>query len=77
MKVLVSVFHKSHLTTESIFFNPRPAGCLDFPRHAGGGGDPPAKSAPRHLSEKRKRALESSSEIITKLFRSIFGLGQY
>ena len=33
---------------------------------------PPPNSAPRASSEKRKRAIESSSKIIKKVFRSFF-----
>ena len=60
-------------------FNPRPAGSLDFPRPAGGGGclnTPPSISAPAHRRTKRKTAFESSRKIISKSFRSFFGSGQ-
>ena len=61
------------------YFNPRPAGPLDFPPPAGGGGRlnaPPMISAPGRRREKRKAAFESSRKIISKSFRSFFGSGQ-
>ena len=63
----------------STVVNPRPAGPLDFPRPAGGGGclnTPPSISAPAHRRTKRKTAFESSRKIISKSFRSFFGSGQ-
>ena len=61
--------------------NPRPAGPLDFPSPAGGGGGaferpPPMISAHGRCREKRKAAFESSRKIISKSFRSFFGSGQ-
>ena len=59
--------------------NPRPAGPLDFPPPAEGGGAferPPIISAPGRRREKRKAAFKSSREIISKSFRSFFGSGQ-
>ena len=65
--------------TQAEYFNPRPAGPLDFPPPAGGGGvwtPPPMISAPGRRREKRKAAFESSRKIISKSFRSFFGSGQ-
>ena len=64
----------AHLLLVKMYFNPRPDGPLDFPRPDGGGllRTPPCNSAPRSRSEKPKSAFESSSKIITKVFRSIF-----
>ena len=58
--------------------NPRSAGPLDFPRHAGGRGleHPSSISAPAHRRAKQKTAFESSSKIFTKLLQSHFVLGQ-
>ena len=71
----------SPLNQIALYFNPRPAGPLDFPRPAGGGGfehppPPPSISAPAHRRTKRKTAFESSRKIISKSFRSFFGSGQ-
>ena len=52
--------------------NPRPAGVPKLAWSAGGGGrrlltPPPSNSAPRRCSEKRLKAFERSSKIISKL----------
>ena len=68
-----------HIGIRGCFFNPRPAGPLDFPRPAGGGclnTPPPSISAPAHRRTKRKTAFESLRKIISKSFRSFFGSGQ-
>ena len=74
-QVYFKIYSQNHLlTTQKIpgcSINPRPAGPLDFPRPAGGGGGvlrPPSSiSAPIGRSEKRKKTSESSSKIILKL----------
>ena len=43
----------------------------DMRRRVGGGGTPPANSAPKHRSEQPKSEFVSSSEIIKDVFRSI------
>ena len=60
------------------WINPRPAGSLDFPPPAGGGGrlNAPMISSPGRRREKRKAAFESSRKIISKSFRSFFDSGQ-
>ena len=60
------------------FFNPRPAGPLDFPPPAGGAFErpPPMISAPGRRREKQKAAFENSRKIISKSFRSFLGSGQ-
>ena len=61
-----------YATKSDICLNPRPAGCLDFPRHAGGGvfENPPANSAPRHRSEKQK--MRSKVKFRQKSLRNYF-----
>ena len=58
--------------------NPRLTSIPDFPPPTGEGGGwtPPSILAPVRRREKRRKAFESSSKMITKLFQSNFRSGQ-
>ena len=65
--------HHQHETrwVQILLHNPRPAGCLDFSRHAGGRFEhphPPLTGLLDVVARNRKNAFESSSEIMTTAF---------